>query len=145
MQHINLISIRPPFKNDIIKMLVLDFITRQDDRHLSNMAIKVTADGEQFYPLYDNGRSLFYEDTEETVGLACEDIESYCTTFGFEGTYLDHLRNIATSGVCLSDLVNLEISEEQIRNTLIESGFKGYRLEGAVRWITGAIDIVRSL
>lgn len=141
----NLIAIRPQFKNDIIKMLILDFITRQDDRHLSNMAIKVTADGEQFYPLYDNGRSLFYEDTEETVGLACEDMEAYCTTFGFEGTYLDHLRDIANSGITLTELVNLNISEDQIRNTLIESGFKGYRLEGAVRWIGGAIHIIRSL
>ena len=58
----NLLSVRPQYKNDIARMIALDFITRQDDRHLSNMAIKISATGESFYPLYDNGRSLFYED-----------------------------------------------------------------------------------
>ena len=91
-------------------MLLLDFITRQDDRHLSNMAIKVNSSGEQFYPLYDNGRSLFYEDTEETVERACLDIEGYCTNFGFTGTYLDHIKDIAKSGVDFSKLINLDVS-----------------------------------
>ena len=58
-------------------MLLLDFITRQYDRHLSNIAIKVNREGEIFYPLYDNGRSLFYEDTEEMVKAACENVELY--------------------------------------------------------------------
>ena len=48
-------------------MVLLDFITRQVDRHLSNIAIEIGEGCESFYPLYDNGRSLFYEDTEETV------------------------------------------------------------------------------
>ena len=56
----NLISVRPQYKDDIARMMLLDFITRQDDRHLSNIAIKISGAGESFYPLYDNGRSLFY-------------------------------------------------------------------------------------
>ena len=69
----NLISVRPQYRDEIARMILLDFITRQDDRHLSNIAIKITAKGESFYPLYDNGRSLFYEDTGEMVQKAVSD------------------------------------------------------------------------
>jgi len=37
----NLISVRPQYKDDIARMILLNFITRQDDRHLSNIAIKM--------------------------------------------------------------------------------------------------------
>lgn len=141
----NLIEIRPKMKNEIIKMLLLDFITRQDDRHLSNMAIKVNSSGEQFYPLYDNGRSLFYEDTEETVERACLDIEGYCTNFGFTGTYLDHIKDIAKSGVDFSKLINLDVSSNEIKQILIESDFKGYRLNGALKWILNSLEILRKM
>jgi hypothetical protein len=53
------------------------------------------ADSETFYPLYDNGRSLFCEDTEETVRKAVKDSAGYATVFGYTGTYWDHLRDIA--------------------------------------------------
>lgn len=76
-------------------MLLLDFITRQDDRHLSNIAIKINPAGEQFYPLYDNGRSLFYEDTEETMESAVQDIPGFSTAFGMSGTYLGHIQDVA--------------------------------------------------
>ncbi|MCL2222814.1 MAG: phosphatidylinositol 4-kinase, partial [Oscillospiraceae bacterium] len=42
----NLISVRPQYRDDIARMILLDFITRQDDRHLSNIAIKITSEGE---------------------------------------------------------------------------------------------------
>lgn len=46
-----------------MRIYPFDFITRQDDRHRSNVAV-VHKDGiDYFYPLYDNGRSLFFEDT----------------------------------------------------------------------------------
>lgn len=141
----NLVKIRPGMKNDIIKMLLLDFITRQDDRHLSNIAIMVNSAGEHFYPLYDNGRSLFYEDTEETVFKACSDIEGYCTNFGFSGTYLDHLKDIAKSGVDFSKLINLDVSESEIKQILTDSDFRGYRLDGALKWILGSVDILKKL
>ncbi len=60
----NLLAVRPQYADDLYRMIAFDFITRQDDRHLSNIAVLVTEGGEVFYPLYDNGRSLFYEDTE---------------------------------------------------------------------------------
>lgn len=141
----NLISIRPQFKFDIIRMLLLDFITRQDDRHLSNIAVLVSEGKEKFYPLYDNGRSLFYEDTEETVENAVKNIEMYSTNFGYSGTYYDHLQDIRKSGVDFSDLIDLEITDEEINEILISSGFTGYRLSGAQKWIRKSIEIIRNL
>ncbi len=141
----NLIEVRQQFRDDIIRMLILDFITRQDDRHLSNIAIKISAHGEEFYPLYDNGRSLFYEDTPKTVEKACENIVGYATNFGMSGTYLDHLKDIAAEGINLQSLVNLEISDSEISAVLKNAGFSGYRLAGAEKWIRKTIKTVKSL
>ena len=44
----NLVSVRPGYRDGIARMILLDFITRQDDRHLSNIAIKVSPEGESF-------------------------------------------------------------------------------------------------
>jgi len=141
----NLVNIRPQYKEDIIKMLILDFVTRQDDRHLSNMAVRISKDGESFYPLYDNGRSLFYEDTPEMVQQACEDVKLYATSFGYSGTYYDYLLDISKEGIDLKSLVNLDITDNEIHNILLESGFKSYRLEGARIWIRKAIEIIKQL
>ena len=141
----NLISVRPQYKNDIIKMMLLDFITRQDDRHLSNIAVKITSAGEEFYPLYDNGRSLFYEDTPETALKACNDIENYATTFGFCGTYLDHIKDAVKSGVNIRELINLNIDEKDIKNILINAGFKDYRLERSTEWILKSVDVLKNI
>lgn len=141
----NLIDVRPQYKTDIIKMLILDYITRQDDRHLSNIAIKVSKDGERFYPLYDNGRSLFYEDTEEMVEKACEDVILYATGFGYSGTYHDYLKDISDEGIDLTGLVNLNITDREIEEILVSSNFTGYRLKGAKMWIRKAIEEIKNL
>ena len=141
----NLISVRPQYRDDIIRMLLLDFITRQDDRHLSNIAVKITGSEECFYPLYDNGRSLFYEDTPETAENSVRDIELYATSFGYSGTYYDHLKSISDSGICLSSFIDTSITDEEIKEILLSSGFRDYRLECSVKWIRGALDIVCNL
>lgn len=141
----NLLNVRPQYKEQIIQMLLLDFITRQDDRHLSNIAIKVNKEGESFYPLYDNGRSLFYEDTEDMVKAACENVELYASSFGYSGTYFDYLRDIAAEGCDFSQLIRLDITDEEIEEILLESKFSGYRLEGAKIWIRRAIEIIKQL
>jgi hypothetical protein len=141
----NLISVRPQYKGDIARMILLDFITRQDDRHLSNIAIKITEYGESFYPLYDNGRSLFYEDTEEMVAQAVTDPISYATTFGFAGTYYDYVKEISAERGGLKDLINLGITTDEIANILTQSDFKGYRKDGALLWIQNALEIIKEL
>ena len=107
----NLVSARPQYRDDIARMILLDFITRQDDRHLSNIAIKMTAEGESFYPLYDNDRSLFYEDTEEMVREAVNDPIKYATAFSYAGTYWDYIEEMAASNVPIGELLNLSITK----------------------------------
>jgi len=141
----NLISVRPQYKDDIAKMIILDFITRQDDRHLSNIAIKMSGQRESFYPLYDNGRSLFYEDTEEMVSQAVADPEKYATSFGYSGTYWDYVREIAWERDGLDGLINLNISKEDIEDILREAGFSGYRFDGALEWIMKTLQMIREL
>jgi len=141
----NLVSVRPQYRDDIARMILLDFITRQDDRHLSNMAIKVTDGGESFYPLYDNGRSLFYEDTEEMVRQAVSNPVCYATTFGYSGTYWDYVCEIAGECGGLNGLINLDVGETEIAEILKASGFTDYRYEGALQWISKALSMLKDL
>lgn len=141
----NLIAVRPQYRDDIARMILLDFITRQDDRHLSNIAIKMSGKEESFYPLYDNGRSLFYEDTEEMVQKAVDDPAAYATSFGYAGTYWDYVQEIANEHDDIKKLTNLDVSDREITALLTEAGFKGYRLDGAAAWIRKAIEMIKSL
>ncbi len=137
----NLIDVRPQYKDDIAKMILFDFITRQDDRHLSNIAIIMSGIQESFYPLYDNGRSLFYEDTEETVEKAALDPIAYATSFGYSGTYWDYVQEIAKEQD-IKSLINLDVSQDDIANILKEADLKGYRFDGALKWVMKTIDIL---
>ncbi|MDL2217793.1 helix-turn-helix domain-containing protein [Christensenellaceae bacterium OttesenSCG-928-M15] len=141
----NLLSVRPQYRDEIARMILLDFITRQDDRHLSNIAIMTRGKEESFYPLYDNGRSLFYEDTEEMVQRAVNDPAAYATSFGYAGTYWDYVQEIAKERSDLKTLVHLDITEGEIQQILLSAGFQGYRLEGAAAWILKAIGMVRGV
>lgn len=141
----NLLAVRPQYAHDFYRMIAFDFITRQDDRHLSNIAILKTPDGESFYPFYDNGRSLFYEDTESFARKAATNPQAYATTFGYAGTYWDHARDIADKGIRFSDIMNLDLDERTARNILAEAGLTNYRLECATEWILNAIACLKSL
>jgi len=141
----NLLSVRPQYRNEIARMILLDFITRQDDRHLSNIAVKVSSAGESFYELYDNGRCLFYEDTEEMVKQAANDVINYSTTFGYSGTYWDYTNEIARENNGLGGLINVDISKSDVEEILYKAGFSRYRYDGALKWICTALDLIRSL
>jgi hypothetical protein len=141
----NLISVRPQYKDEIARMILLDFITRQDDRHLSNIAIKISGKQESFYPLYDNGRSLFYEDTPETVSKAIADPPAYTTTFGYTGTYLDYVKEISNERGGLQGLIQTDISKSEIEEILTQAGLTDYRFDGALEWIVKTLEIVDKL
>lgn len=96
-------------------------------------------------PLYDNGRSLFYEDTESFARKAAADPRAFATTFGYVGTYWDHARDIAAKGVRFGDLLNLDVDERTVRQLLVEAGFTDYRLEAATEWIMNAVECLKSL
>lgn len=143
----NLLNKRPVFKNDFYKMIFLDFLTLQDDRHLSNFAIKINSATRQesFYPLYDNGRSLFYQDTEEMIEKACQNPAEYCTTFGTEGSYYDHITDILSAEPEAIGLIDLSVTEEELYAIMQESGFKGKKLDGAVKWVSNGIKCIQDL
>ena len=54
------IAIIPNFKLDIDKMIVMDFLINNIDRHLRNFSV-INKEGEilKFAPLYDHGLSLY--------------------------------------------------------------------------------------
>ena len=147
-QLLNLIAARPEYFSDFARMIALDFVTRQDDRHLSNIAVKMSLDPktgegrEAIYPLYDNGRSLFYEDPEETVMRAVKDIKGYSTAFGPSGTYWDYVEDLKGMGIDFSRLLNLRITKKEIKSVLKEAGLTGYRLDGSLEWIWTAIEFL---
>jgi len=141
----NLISVRPQYQDDIARMILLDFITRQDDRHMSNIAIKMTVAGESFYPLYDNGRSLFYEDTEEMVRRAVSDPVKYATAFGYAGTYWDYIKEMVADSVPVGELLDLYVTRDEVAEILKIAGFTGYRFDGAIQWIMKAIEMIWAL
>jgi len=145
----NLIKVRPQYRDDIARMILLDFITRQDDRHLSNMAVKISSGAdkktESFYDLYDNGRSLFYEDTQDMVDRALNDPIKYATSFGHSGTYWDYVQEIAKERNGLEGLINLSIDTTDIKAILTESDFTGYRFDGALEWIIKSIEMIKNL
>lgn len=141
----NLIDVRPQYQDDIARMILLDFITRQDDRHLSNIAVKISGGKESFYPLYDNGRSLFYEDTEEMVQNAVSNVAGYATTFGYSGTYWDYVQEIARNNDNFKELIDLSVTRDEVAAILNEAGFTGYRYDGALEWICKAIGMVSRL
>ncbi|NLO42774.1 MAG: hypothetical protein GX109_07085 [Bacteroidales bacterium] len=144
---LNLISKRPQYKNDFYKMMFLDFLTLQDDRHLSNIAMKVNLQTKQesFYPLYDNGRSLFYQDTADTMVKAAYDPKNYCTTFGYEGSYYDHVHDILSENPDNACLVDLSVTDDEVYKILKDSGFKNERLEYSAKWIRGGINCITEL
>jgi len=142
-EYYNLLRVRPQYQADIIRMIALDFITRQDDRHLSNIAVKVSSKGESFYPLYDNGRSLFYDETEKTCEKAVKNIKMYSTAFGPQGTYYDVICDIKKSGTDFSKLLNINIKTKDVRVALKKSGIKGYRLDASLEWIMKAVDFLK--
>ena len=137
----NLIAKRPDYTDDFYRMIFLDYITRQDDRHLSNFAIKINTETklESFYPLYDNGRSLFYQDTEKTIASDWKNPAKFCTTFGAVGTYYDHITDILAKNPEALSLVDLSLSDNEIYEIMKESGFNGSKLEGIVKWVSNSI------
>ena len=139
----NFLEVRPQYETELFQMLVLDFITHQDDRHLSNYGIKISGDNESFYPLYDNGNSLFFEDDEELVKLKCDDPIMHCCSFGPVGTQWDALNHLIERNPELINSVNLNISCEEIEEILNKAQITGYRYDGAKTWIQKSILTIK--
>ena len=141
----NLLAVRPQFADDFYRMVMLDFATRQDDRHLSNMAIKVSEAGEEFYPLV---RQRAQPVLRRHRGHGSE-------SGGRSRCLRDHVR-VCGNVLGPSDrhgaprrrfgrLANLDVPERTVRALLEKAGFTGYRLAGAEEWIIRCLDLMRGL
>lgn len=140
----DLVNKIPEFKENLQQMILLDFITRQTDRHLSNIAFKISGDDVSFYPLYDNGRSLFFEDSSDFSDMAIQDIKLYATEFGEVGTYYDIVQDIAKE-VSPSELINLNVSKDQIFKCYSKAGLTGEKLRAAVIWSERCLQYLKMI
>lgn len=141
----DILRVRPQYETELFQMLVLDFVTHQEDRHLSNYAVKISGEEEMFYLLYDNGRSLFFQDSEALVAKKCTDPVLYCNSFGPVGTQWDALTDMLKRNPGLASAVNLEMSDGEIEEILRKAKITGYRLDGAKVWIRKSIDCLKEL
>lgn len=94
-----------------VQMLMFDYITRQEDRHISNIAFTK----ETMYSLYDNGRSLFFDSYHILKGLNFNNYSDITDTFvnnehGFNYLYLEDIvgRNVYRT------LINRNVTYNQI-------------------------------
>ena len=55
------------------------------------------------------------------------------------------MQEIAKKRGGLDNLLNLNIDTGDVKAILAESGFSGYRLDGALEWILKTMDMVRGI
>ena len=139
------------FRLDVLPMLIVDFVTRQEDRHANNFAVKYDSGGWiQFYPLYDNGRSLLYSETAEGAKLAGGDVLGCALPFGHIGTTFTSIKKYYTPEE-IRNACHLDISSDRGKEILNESGFNSNnelshaRYNGALSQICGALAVLRDL
>lgn len=72
---------------DFQRMLLFDLIIRQEDRHISNFAFC----SEGLYPLYDNGRCLFWNSVDIS-NILCDVVNTFVKNeHGYGYAYIDML------------------------------------------------------
>ncbi len=131
----------PDLKSDIQKMILFDFITLQDDRHKSNWAIKIDSNrNRSFYSLYDNGRSLLSDYTEEMATRLVQNPANYVTSFGYVGTYLDVV-DVIKSESSVESLISLGITElpDEIFKGLGIPAWKEQAIRAYIKWAVGYV------
>ena len=100
-------------------------------------------DNESFYPLYDNGRSLFYNETSETMDFIVKDKIKNAPSFGFIGTYYDQiLELISNNDIPLDNIININLTKNDIHVILKESGIKGEHLYYCLEWAYNTYNII---
>ena len=65
---------------------------------------------------------------EETIEELCQNPAEYCTTFGTEGSYYDHITDILSAEPEAIGLIDLSVTEEELYQIMKESGFKGQKV-----------------
>ncbi len=68
-------------------IIALDFLIRNGDRHLNNMAIIRTASGYRVAPIFDNGDAFFSSYQKFEPWLTMEECLDRCTAKPFSGSF----------------------------------------------------------
>lgn len=97
-------KIGPKAVDDFVRMVFLDLITMQVDRHISNFGFK----DNRMYPLFDNGRCLFYDSPKEEIPRGDFNFAEYLVNneHGYGFSYLDTL-----SENYLNSIINLKVEK----------------------------------
>lgn len=98
---------------DFKRMIIFDLLTRQEDRHINNFGF--VSNG--MYPLYDNGRSLFWNihDLEEIMNIGL--VDSFVSNeHGYDWCYV--LDNMSLEE--RRSLINQNVTQEDIFSILQE-------------------------
>lgn len=96
--------------SDFVKMIFIDYLTRQEDRHINNFGFIEN----RMYPLFDNGRCLFFEDLDDEIPSGNYDALNYLVNnehgygYAFLDLHLDLLKDLPK--IVYDDL--LEITSE---------------------------------
>ncbi|MDR1204172.1 MAG: hypothetical protein LBL26_01635 [Peptococcaceae bacterium] len=63
----------------------------------------------------------------------------------YSGSYWDYVQEIARERAGLEGLIRCDIGGSAVRAILAEAGFTGYRLRGALEWVTRTMEMIRAL
>lgn len=98
---------------DFNRMIIFDTITRQTDRHINNFAFITNG----MYPLYDNGRCLFWDTAELNDISDWEIVNTFQTNeHGYGWQYID---SVLGANQCRR-LINTNVKYSDIHNILIK-------------------------
>lgn len=132
--------------DSIIKMFIFDFITNQDDRHLSNWAFLYRNDCLLAYPMYDNGRCLFHDWKLSMIQDAVKDVESYSTSFGLVGSYYDLMFEMEELPEIISSWPKLNsLDDEEVKNIFDGLDVPEERASLCCEWIMNCVNVLRSI
>lgn len=140
-----LAALLPQYKYDIAKMILLDFITLQTDRHLGNWGILIDGNGaSKMSYLFDNGRSLFYDSTPEMANKILNNPMQNVPKFGSEGSYFDSIVSIREE-MQLTGCINTNIDPIRIGQCFEGLNIEPWKVEAGIQYINWALQEIREL
>lgn len=113
-----------------IQMLMFDYITRQEDRHISNIAFYEN----DLYSLYDNGRSLYFSDEEYKIAVNTLDLDLHSSLID---TFVDNEHGYGM--LFLEDIIGINTYKNYINNnvsfeSILEIFIKYYPDKDRAKW-----------
>ena len=133
----------PMFK-DFQKMLVLDFIINNEDRHEENFGFEIDEKGEyHFAPVFDNGNSLFYKkENDNQIGESSVFIK--CKFNGAYDNFLMMAKGIQFKDeLGFFDIEKFKNIKEEVLNIFRESSMSEERIQALSDYIENQIQEVQ--